>query len=186
MWRFFRHRRSELPRILGKIKPVSTSQDASFEHSPAFMPGLRRRHGEWVELKPDAENGLGLADLDWMPDKWRKLVAAEGQPDTHPTKLNRRQFEVCVCSQTVRELKSGDLCVAGGDEYSDFRDGSPPMGECEKTRADYGEIAGLPVEGRAFAGQVRTVLAEAAAKADAAYRDNPYFKMADGRPKLGK
>jgi len=186
MWHFFKHRRSELLRILGKIKPVSTSQDASFERSLAFMLGLRRRHGEWVELKPGSENGLSLADLEWMPDQWRKLVIGEGQPGTNPTRLNRRQFEVCVCSQTVRELKSGDLCVVGGGEYSDFRDELLPMGECEKTRADYGEKVGLPVESRAFVKQVRTMLTEAAAKADETYHDNPYFKMIDGRPKLSK
>ena len=186
MWHFFKHRRSELLRILGKIKPVSTSQDASFERSLAFMLGLRRRHGEWVELKPGNENGLSLVDLEWMPDQWRKLVIGEGQPGTNPTRLNRRQFEVCVCSQTVRELKSGDLCVVGGGEYSDFRDELLPMGECEKTRADYGEKVGLPVESRAFVKQVRTMLTEAAAKADETYHDNPYFKMIDGRPKLSK
>lgn len=150
MWHFFKHRRSELLRILGKIKPVSTSQDASFEHSLVFMLGLRGRHGEWVELKPDADNGLSLADLDWIPDKWRKLVIGDGPPSANPTKLNRRQFEVCVCSQMVRELKSGDLCVVGSDEYSDFRDELLPMGECEKTRADYGEKVGLPVESGAL------------------------------------
>ncbi|MFO1432678.1 MAG: DUF4158 domain-containing protein [Candidatus Competibacteraceae bacterium] len=185
-WHFFKHRRSELLRILGKIKPVSTSQDASFERSLAFMLGLRRRHGEWVELKPGNDNGLSLADLEWMPYQWRKLVIGEGQPGTNPTRLNRRQFEVCVCSQTVRELKSGDLCVVGGGEYSDFRDEWLPMGECEKTRADYGEKVGLPVESRAFVKQVRTMVTEAAAKADETYHDNPYFKMINGRPKLSK
>lgn len=186
MWHFFKHRRAELLRILGKLKPVSTSQDASFERSLAFMLGLRQRHGEWVELKPGRENEFSLADLEWMPDPWRKLVIGASQPGTHPTRLNRRQFEVCVCVQTVRELKSGDLCVVGGDEYSDFRDELLPMGECEKTRADYGEKVGLPVEGRAFVRQVRTMLTEAAAKADETYHDNPYFKIIDGRPKLSK
>jgi len=82
---------------------------------------------------------------------------------------------VCVCAQTVRELKSGDLCVVGGDEYSDFRDELLPMGECEKTHADYSEKVGLPVEGRAFVRQVCMMLTEAAAKADETYHDNPYL-----------
>jgi hypothetical protein len=46
---------------------------------------------------------------------------------------------VCVCSQMVRELKSGDLCVSGSDAYSDYRNELVPMEECERTRADYGE-----------------------------------------------
>ena len=60
------------------------------------------------------------------------------------------------------------------------------MGECEKTRADYGEKVGLPVEGRTFVRQVRTMLTEAATKADESYHDNPYFKIIDGSPKLSK
>ncbi len=185
MWHFFKHRRLEMLRILRKIKPVATSQDTNFERSLAFMLAPRSRHCEWLSLNDD-EEGLRLADLDWVPNKWWNLITGEGQRDSMPTKLNRRQFEVCVCSQMVRELKSGDLCVIGGAEYSDFRDELLPMDQCETTRADYGEKVGLPVENTAFVKHVRTLLMEAAAKVDETYHDNPYFKIIDGRPKLSK
>jgi hypothetical protein len=41
---------------------------------------------------------------------------------------------------------SGDLCVSGSDAYSDYRDELAPMEECERTRTDYGEKVGLPVD----------------------------------------
>ena len=86
----------------------------------------------------------------------------------------------------VRELKSGDLCVSGSDAYSDYRDELVPMEECERTRADYGEKVGLPVDSAAFVKHLRALLIEAAAQADEIYHDNPYLKIIDGRPKLGR
>ena len=38
----------------------------------------------------------------------------------------------------------------------------------------------------AFVKHLRALLIEAAAQADEIYHDNPYFKMIDGRPKLGR
>ena len=70
--------------------------------------------------------------------------------------------------------------------YSDYRDELVPMEECERTRADYGEKVGLPVDSAAFVKHLRALLIEAAAQADEIYHDNPYFKMIDGRPKLGR
>ena len=86
----------------------------------------------------------------------------------------------------VRELKSGDLCAIGSDAYSDPRDELLPMEECESTRTDYGEKVGLPVDNVAFIAHVRTMLTEAAQQADKTYHDNPYFKIINGRPKLGR
>jgi hypothetical protein len=86
----------------------------------------------------------------------------------------------------VRELKSGDLCVSGSDAYSDYRDELVPMEECERTRADYGDKVGLPVDSAAFVKHLRALFIEAAAQADEIYHDNPYFKMIDDRPKLGR
>lgn len=186
MWHVFKPRRAEILRILTKLPLASTSQDSSFERSLAFMLARRGCHGEWLMLKRDAGNDLTRNDLAWVPDKWWKLVTGESQRNATPTRINRRQFEVCVCSQMVRELKSGDLCVIGSDAYSDYRVELVPMEQCERTRADYGEKVGLPVDSAAFIEHVRTLLIEAAAQADETYHDNPSFKMIDGRPKLDR
>jgi TnpA family transposase len=187
MWRSFKPRRAELLRILSLLKLVSTSQDTGFERSLTFMLGQRRKSCEWVVLKTDSEAALNLADLDWVPDKWWKLITGETRRDTAPpARLDRRQFEVCVCAQLVRELKSGDLCVIGSDAYSDYRDELVPMAECERTRDDYGEKVDLPVERNAFIQHLRTLLRDAASRVDETYHDNTCFKIIDGRPKLGR
>lgn len=181
----FANRRSELLRILSKLSFVSTSQDTCFERALTLMLAQRGRHNEWVILQSGTSTYLSLADLAWVPDKWWKLITGKQQREA-PMQLHRRQFEVCLCVQMVRELKSGDLCVIGANTYSDSRDELVPMDECAQTRETYGQEVGLPVEADLFVGHVRGLLAAAAQKADNFYPDNPFFQIIDGRPKLGR
>jgi hypothetical protein len=124
---------------------------------------------------------VSLADLAWVPEKWWKLITG-GQQREAPTRLHRRQFEVCVCMQMACELKSADLCVIGANHYSDTRDELVPLAECAKTREAYGQEVGLPVEAYPFVQHVRGLLTAAAKKADDTYPDNPFFQIIDGRP----
>ena len=181
----FANRRAELLRILSKLRFVSTSQDLSFERALTLMLAQRGRHSEWITLQPGTSAYLSLSDLAWVPEKWWKLITGEQQREA-PTRLHRRQFEVCVCVQMVRELKSADLCVIGANNYSDTRDELVPLDECAQTRATYGQEVGLPVEADLFVQHVRGLLTAAAQKADDAYLDNPFFQIIDGRPKLGR
>ncbi|MCP1121568.1 hypothetical protein [Robbsia andropogonis] len=86
----------------------------------------------------------------------------------------------------IRELKSGDLCVIGADAYSDYREQMVPLEECVRTRAAYGDEVSLPVAGDAFVQHVRGLLTDTARRADDAYLDNAFFKIVNGRPKLGR
>ncbi len=186
VWQFFKPRRAEMLRILRKLKLESTSQDASFERSLTFMLENSQRQSEWLAVKGKGKIALAMDDLGWVPEKWWKLVTGESNRDIVPTRINRRQFEACVCLQMVGELKSGDLCVIGSNAYSDYRKELVPMDECERTRTDYGEKVGLPVESTAFIEHVRAMLTEAAQQADKSYQTNSYFKIIDGRPKLSR
>ena len=181
----FANRRSELLRILCALQFVSTSQDASFERALTFMLAQRGRSGEWIVLQSAAAGGLSLSDLGWVPEKWWKLITGMAQREA-PTRLHRRQFEACVCAQMVRELKSGDMCVVGANEYADFRDELVPLDECARTREVYGQEVGLPVQENAFVQHVRGLLEVAARKADDSYPENPFFSIIEGRAKLGR
>jgi hypothetical protein len=86
----------------------------------------------------------------------------------------------------VRELKSGDMCVVGANEYADFRDELVPLDECARTREVYGQEVGLPVQDNAFVQHVRGLLEVAARKADDSYPENPFFSISEGRAKLGR
>jgi TnpA family transposase len=186
MWQHFKARRSELFRILDKLPMIATSQDKSFERSIAFILANKSRHADWIALGGKSEISLTKEDLDWMPEKWWKLVTGESSDKAVPVRVNRRQFEACVCRQLVQELKAADICVPGSDAYSDFREQLLPMEECVKALAEYGELVGLPMESKAFADHLRKQLAAAADAVDRDYPGNTYFNIVDGKPRLAK
>ena len=186
MWRYFKARRVELFRILTKLRFVATSQDKSFERTLAFVLANNRRHSDWLTLEGKDEVALSPQDLDWVPAKWWKHITGESSHKATPSRVNRRQLEVCVCRQMVQELKSADICVPGSDTYSDFREQLLPIDDCTKDLAEYGDMVGLPVEGQAFVDHVRTQLVNAANAVDRNYLNNIYFNIMNGRPTLAK
>jgi TnpA family transposase len=186
MWRHFKTRRVELFRILTKLRFVATSQDKSFEHALAFVVANNRRHADWLMLNDKSGAILTPQDLEWVPAKWWKLVTGESSDKTAPSRVNRRQLEICVCRQLVQELKSADICVPGSDTYSDFREQLLPLEECSKNFEEYGELVGLPVEGHAFVDHVKIQLINAANAVDRNYPSNEYFNIVKGRPTLAR
>jgi TnpA family transposase len=186
MWHYFKARRSELFRILAKLRFVATNQDKSFENALAFVLANNRRHSDWIMLNGKVETVLTPQDLDWMPAKWWKLVTGESDSKVEPSRVNRRQFEVCVFRQLVQELKSADICVPGSDTYSDSREQLLSTDECNKVLAEYGELVGLPVESQAFVEHLRTQLTDAANAVDRDYLSNTNFNIVNGRPTLAK
>lgn len=93
----FANSHSELLRILGALRFVPSSQDASFEHALTFMLAQRGRAGEWTVLQSATAAGLTLPDLGWVPEKWWKPITGMARRKA-PTRLHRRQFEACVCA----------------------------------------------------------------------------------------
>ncbi|ECG6808199.1 hypothetical protein E2375_26355 [Salmonella enterica subsp. enterica serovar Muenchen] len=148
---------------------MATSQDQSFVQALAFVLANKHRHSDWLRLGSKENDILTARDLDWIPDKWWVLVTGETKRNNTPHRLNRRALEVCVCRQLVQELKSADICVPGGDSYSDTRAQLLPMEKCTETRAEYGELVGLPVEGKSFVGHLQTRLKEVAESVDRGY-----------------
>ncbi len=63
-------------------------------------------------LAHDRLTTTAILDLSWVPDKWWKLVTGSLNRNRMPAKVDRRHFEVCLFSQIVGELKSGDLSMA--------------------------------------------------------------------------
>jgi hypothetical protein len=80
-------------------------------------------------------------------DRWRKLVC---RPREKGATTNRRYLELCVLSRMAKELRSGDLCVAGSDAFADYRDYLLPWNECEKRLPGYCEKLGMQDSGSGF------------------------------------
>ncbi|HMV59033.1 MAG TPA: Tn3 family transposase [Nitrospira sp.] len=178
LWRFYKSHRATLFRVFKSISVTATTQDKTFEEALSFLLQHEHKTSEWLAM-PDP-----CLDLDWVPGAWWRLVTEQRGKYEAPKLLNRRHFEVCVFSQLMQELKSGDLCIPGSDRFSDYRDQLISWEDYHRGVAAYGEMVGIPTEGEAFVEHMKARLAEAARATDDSFPDNAYLRIENGEPVL--
>lgn len=179
LWRFYKSHRATLFRLLRTITVRATTQDRTFEEALRFLLEHEHKTGEWLAVS----KAPGL-DLAWVPEIWWRLVTGQRPRDEIPKRLHRRHFELCVFSQLMAELKSGDLCVPGSDRFADYRDQLISWEEYHRGVAAYGEMVGLPVEGTAFVAHRKARLAGVAQETDRSFPDNADLRIESGEPVL--
>ncbi len=156
LWRFYKSHRPTLFQIFKWVKLQSTTQDTSLESAIQFLLKHQGSRQEWLETiaieqtETEATKTIQLLNLDWIPAKWWGLVTNQKNRTSYPGKIHRKHFEVCVFSQVMWELKSGDLFIEGSEAFADYRQQQISWSEYEATVAEYGELVNLPVEGKAF------------------------------------
>jgi hypothetical protein len=74
-----------------------------------------------LRLSEDDRGSLNPLDLSFVADKWWPLVTGNKDRGAMVERIDHRYFELCVFSNVMLELKSGDLCVPGSDQFSDYR-----------------------------------------------------------------
>ena len=127
LWQFIKSHRTTLFGILKWVKLKSTTTDTSLEEAIQFLLSYQNTRKDWLEIITVENQGtpgsktLHLLNLDWISPKWWFLVTNQRSRKTYPNRLHRRHFEVCVFSQILWELKSGDLYIEGSDAYADYR-----------------------------------------------------------------
>jgi hypothetical protein len=177
---FYSGRRSTLFLFLESVSLVSTTQDRTLLDAIAFLLAHKGLHSKWlaishVPLKDDL-GSPNLLDLSFVTDKWWPLVTGNKDRGASVSCVDRRYFELCVFSNVMLELKSGDLCVPGSDQFSDYRKELISEDEFERGVALYGEQAGIPVEGPPFIARLRAQLEAAAKQADDSFPANEYLR----------
>ncbi len=187
LWSYYKSHRAMLFRLLSVVTFRATTQDTSMEAALRFLRAAEASRGEWLitavvehEGAPEAQR-IELLDLSWVPDVWWKLVSGTSRRVRCPDRVQRRHFEVCVFSQLMWDLKSGDLYVEGSDHYADYRDQLIPWSRYQQEIADYGKLVELPTEGKAFVAHVRTWLEERAHQTDATF-PNEDVRIEKGEP----
>jgi len=163
-------KRSLLFKCLEAMSLKSSSQDDSLLAAIAIIQKHRTSHKELLPLKEDELPELAL---DWISDKWRKLVFERTGPD-EPMRINRKYFELAVLSEVMDELKSGDLYVEHSGDYDDYRNHLVSWEEYEQDVGTYGEMLGLPVETQAFIDQLRSKLSTLASEVDRHFPENEH------------
>ena len=119
--RYYKGQRAAFIRFIEHAKPVSTSQDHSVEEAIGFLLDHRtHRHPKLAVVRDEGRGreriAVDLGDLSFVPDKWWPLVAGQKGREPAPREVDRRYFELCLFTQVVNELKSGDLCLPGSDD----------------------------------------------------------------------
>jgi len=187
LWPSYKSHRAMLFRLLSVVTFRATTQDTSMEAALRFLRAAQASRGDWLVTVEISEEGtpeeqrLELLDLSWVPDVWWKLISGTSRRVRCPDRVQRRHFEVCVFSQLMWDLKSGDLYVEGGDHYADYRDQLISWTQYHQEVADYGKLVELPTDGKAFVAHVRAWLEERARQTDATF-PNEDVRIEKGEP----
>lgn len=167
----YRNLRSLLFQSLDILSLKSSSQDDALLDALAWMQTHRSSRREYLIL---CDADLAELPLDWMPEKWEKSIFPDGRSGRL---LHRKYFELCVFSQLMRELKSGDVYVEHSDQYDDPRAHQVSWDEFREELPRYGELVGFPVDSRAFVQQLKNELGALADEVDAGFPANDHVEI---------
>ncbi len=192
LWTYFKSHRTVLLDIIKNIKICSTNQDLSLEETINFLRTNENKRADWIETIRTENKGnkdekkIQLLNLSWIPDVWWKLVTEKSNRGTYPEKVNRRHFEVCLFTQIMWDLKSGDLYIEGGDKYSDFREQLISWEDYNKNKDLFGKQVNLPVESADFVKQLKGMMQKTITDTDKSFPDNQHVKIVNHEPVLTK
>ena len=180
-WESIKGKRSTFFKLLSIIQLKSTNQDKSIEDAVTFIVNQKSKRSEYIDL--DFEDKLNLS---WIQENWWKLVTGYTNRNNYPTRIHRRNFEACVLYQIMWNLKSGDLCIADSDIYSDYREQLISWSEYEENISLFGQQVGLPTNKDDFVKLLKDQLDSISEKVDSSFPMNKYLKIEDGRPILSR
>ncbi len=185
LWRFYRSHRAILFQILKQVKLRSTTQDKSIEASIQFLINHQGSRQDWLDtVKIEDNQTVQLLDLDWITQKWWQLITNQKTKKSYPDSINRRYFEMCVFSQVMWELKSGDLYVEDSDAFADYRTQQISWAEYYANIDEFGRLVDLPTEPKAFVAHVKNWLLDITQKTDQSFPNNQSVRLEQGRPVL--
>jgi hypothetical protein len=189
LWKNFKSSRAVFFDILSDLKFVPTSKDRAIEHAIEFALYHRKKRIDFIPLSTDKKYKGPLLpnmnDLSWIPDKWWSFVTGQKRRNQLPKVINRRNFEVCLFSQIVLNLKSADLCVEDSEQYADYRNRLVSWDEYNSNIVKYGEMVGLPIKKEEFTLNLKKILSKEATETDNTYSENQEFNIDEkGVPSL--
>ena len=185
LWRFYRSHRAILFQILKQVKLRSTTQDKSVEASIQFLIDHHLSRKDWLNVvETEEEQTVQLLDLEWIPQKWWQLITNQKNKKSYPDSINRRYFEMCVFSQVMWELKSGDLYVEDSDSFADYCTQQISWAEYEANIDEFGKLVELPIEPKAFVIHVKNWLLDITQTTDQSFPSNQSVRLEQGRPVL--
>lgn len=173
MWPFYAPYRKSIFRMVRSLEVKSTSQDQSLIEALDFLLDHEDSHSQFLPAN---------LDLSFLSAQWKALVY-DRQGDQEV--LVRRHLEICLFSYLATELKTGDACVPGSEQYADFRDQLLPWEECQPLLEQYCQELGLPSTPSGFIKHLKNQLTQLAAEVDQICKDDPQITISqDNKPSL--
>lgn len=167
---------------LCKILPLkATTQEGSFQQALDLIQRHEQRKGTWIELEQEEK-----PDLSWVSEAWWRLITGYTRKDRYPQRLNRRQFEVCVFTRMLWDLKSGDACIEGSLEYADYRTQLVSDQEYGQLVEGFCTEVELPSSAEAFVAGLQAALETTAQQTDATIAGSDSIRIENGVPVLKK
>ena len=180
LWRFYASHRPTLFKLCRVLPLRPTTQDKSFQAALEFLLEHEKSRADWLLLEDTS------LDLSWLSEKWWDLVMDGARRCPKPERVKRRPFEVCIFTQLVWDLKSGDTCIDGSLNFADYRAQLIDDAEYEALVANFGKEVGLPLESKAFVAHAQAWLTEIAQQTDLTFPANDALSLENGKPKLKK
>lgn len=174
----YQGKRSLLFECVEVMQLQTSSQDRSLMAALNWIRGHRHSRQEYLELVPRGQTRPAL-EIDWLPEKWQRLVVAATDDPGTVQRIHRKYFELCILTHVMQELKSGDLYLEHSDQYHDFRQDFLSWEAFQQEVIGYGELVGLPIDGQAFTAQLKADLLAAAAQSDAHFPANEHVRLTD-------
>lgn len=138
LWRFYSRHRKSLFELVRSLDIRSTTSEESVIEALVFVLENEHRRGKWLPA---------TIELNFISDAWRRLVVTR-RGDTEV--LVRQHLEICLFVYLATELKTGDACVVGSENYADFREQLLSWSECESLVEEYCQSLGIPSDSVQF------------------------------------
>jgi hypothetical protein len=149
--KFYGSHRKALFRVIKTLELRSTSSDQTLIEAMQFLITHEHSPKQYLEA---------TFDLSFTNKKWQRTVLVRRKGKIW---FRRHHLETCVFSCLADELKTGDICCLGSEQFADYRDQLLPWSECEPKVAAYCHQLGLPATAIGLVNHLRTWLTETAA-----------------------
>jgi TnpA family transposase len=192
LWQHFKSHRPTLFKILQVVCLRSTSQDKLMEQAIEFLQSHQYSRADWIPTDRIERDGKSkndwkttpMLDLSWVPDSWWRWISPQSKRGPFPEEIHRRRFEVCVFSQIMWELKSGDLYIKGSEKYADYREQLISWDEYHQSIEEFCEQVGIPTKGHSFVERIQSELASVAKVTDSSFPRNEHIRIEKGEAVL--
>lgn len=175
VWKFYSSHRKALFRVIKTLDFQSTSSDQALIDAMNFLIAHEHDPKKYLEA---------TFELPFASQKWQRTVLVRRKRKSW---FVCQHLETCVFSYIVAELKTGDLCVQGSEQFADYRDQLLSWEECEPKVAQYCQRLNLPMTAEGFVEHLRTRLSEVAAEVDRTRESNHELMINErGEPALKK